>query len=143
LTTEGGLDIVKNKQKIGEACIRMKEAGIRPSLFLDADPKQIEAAAETGVSVVEIHTGHYADAYFTQSRELELKKIIDVTLQATSLGLQVNAGHGLNYDNVKLIAEISDIRELNIGHAIIAQAVFDGLEDAVQKIKSIMQQARL
>ena len=143
LTTEGGLDIVKNKQKVGEACTRMKIAGIRPSLFLDADPKQIEAAAESGASVIEIHTGSYANAYHTQSRSLEFKKIADATVQAISLGLQVNAGHGLNYENVKLIAEIIDVHELNIGHSIIAQAVFDGLEGAVQKMKKIMQQARL
>jgi pyridoxine 5-phosphate synthase len=143
LTTEGGLDVVDNKQKVVEACSRMKDAGIRPSLFLDADPKQIEAAAESGAKVIEIHTGHYAEAYHTQSRMLELKKITDAIIQATSLGLQVNAGHGLNYDNVNLIAEIREVHELNIGHSIIAQAVFDGLEVAVQKMKRLMEQSRL
>lgn len=140
LTTEGGLDVAGQISRVSEACARLKKAGIRVSLFIDADDRQITAAQETGAEVVELHTGHYADAAFGRETEIELKKIVAGVEQAKSLGLKVNAGHGLNYQNVRHIAQISDIEELNIGHGIIARAVFTGLEEAVREIKRIMQE---
>ncbi len=140
LTTEGGLDVAGQIGRMSEACARLKKAGIRVSLFIDADSRQITAARETGTEVIELHTGHYADAAFGRAREIELKKIVSGVEQAKSLGLKVNAGHGLNYQNVRHIAQIPDIEELNIGHGIIARAVFTGLEEAVREIKRIMQE---
>lgn len=140
LTTEGGLDVAGQIGRVSEACARLKKAGIRVSLFIDADSRQIIAAQKTGAEVIELHTGHYADAAFGRAREIELKKIVSGVEQAKSLGLKVNAGHGLNYQNVRHIAQISDIEELNIGHGIIARAVFTGLEEAVREIKRIMQE---
>ncbi|MCH8263579.1 MAG: pyridoxine 5'-phosphate synthase [Proteobacteria bacterium] len=140
LTTEGGLDVAGQIGRMSEACARLKKAGIRVSLFIDADSRQITAALETGTEVIELHTGHYADAAFGRAREIELKKIVSGVEQAKSLGLKVNAGHGLNYQNVRHIAQIPDIEELNIGHGIIARAVFTGLEEAVREIKRIMQE---
>ncbi len=140
LTTEGGLDVAGQLGRVSEACARLKKAGIRVSLFIDADSRQITAAQETGTDVIELHTGHYADAAFGRESEIELKKIVSAVEQAKSLGLKVNAGHGLNYQNVRHIAQIPDIEELNIGHGIIARAVFTGLEEAVREIKRIMQE---
>ncbi len=140
LTTEGGLDVAGQISRVSEACARLKKAGIRVSLFIDADDRQITAAQETGAEVVELHTGHYADAAFGRETEIELKKIVAGVEQAKSLGLKVNAGHGLNYQNVRHVAQIPDIEELNIGHGIIARAVFTGLEEAVREIKRIMQE---
>lgn len=140
LTTEGGLDVAGQIGRVSEACARLKKAGIRVSLFIDADSRQIIAAQKTGAEVIELHTGHYADAAFGRESEIELKKIVSGVEQAKSLGLKVNAGHGLNYQNVRHIAQISDIEELNIGHGIIARAVFTGLEEAVREIKRIMQE---
>ena len=140
LTTEGGLDVAGQIGRVSEACARLKKAGIRVSLFIDADSRQITAAQETGTEVIELHTGHYADAAFGRESEIELKKIVSAVEQAKSLGLKVNAGHGLNYQNVRHIAQIPDIEELNIGHGIIARAVFTGLEEAVREIKRIMQE---
>ncbi len=140
LTTEGGLDVAGQIRRVSEACARLKNAGIRVSLFIDANSRQITAAQETGTEVIELHTGHYADAAFGIERETELKKIVSGVEQAKSLGLKVNAGHGLNYQNVRHIAQIPDIEELNIGHGIIARAVFTGLEESVREIKRIMQE---
>ncbi|MCH8162933.1 MAG: pyridoxine 5'-phosphate synthase [Proteobacteria bacterium] len=140
LTTEGGLDVAGQIGCVSEACARLKKAGIRVSLFIDADSRQIIAAQKTGAEVIELHTGHYADAAFGRESEIELKKIVSGVEQAKSLGLKVNAGHGLNYQNVRHIAQIPDIEELNIGHGIIARAVFTGLEEAVREIKRIMQE---
>ena len=140
LTTEGGLDVAEQIGRVSEACARLKKAGIRVSLFIDADSRQIIAAQKTGAEVIELHTGHYADAAFGRESEIELKKIVSGVEQAKSLGLKVNAGHGLNYQNVRHIAQIPDIEELNIGHGIIARAVFTGLEEAVREIKRIMQE---
>lgn len=140
LTTEGGLDVAGQIGRVSEACARLKKAGIRVSLFIDADSRQIIAAQKTGAEVIELHTGHYADAAFGRESEIELKKIVSGVEQAKSLGLKVNAGHGLNYQNVRHIAQISDIEELNIGHGIIARAVFTGLEEAVRELKRIMQE---
>lgn len=143
LTTEGGLDVVGQVERVREACARLTEAGVRVSLFVDADPVQIDAAIETGAPVVELHTGHFADADPGAARERELHRIIRAADQAHEAGLQVNAGHGLHYHNVDAIASIQLIRELNIGHSIIARSIFTGLGPAVTEMKRLMRQARL
>ena len=140
LTTEGGLDVAGQLKKITEACKKLGAAGIRVSLFVDADPKQIEAAAKTGAPAIEIHTGHYADAGGDRWRE-ELARIEQAVQQGRDLRLQVNAGHGLNYHNVQSIAAIPGIAELNIGHAIIARALFTGMQEAVREMKRLMREA--
>lgn len=138
LTTEGGLDVVAGHKKIAGACARLAEAGIRVSLFVDADPDQIEAAAKTGAPVIEIHTGRYADAQFDDIQRAELVRIEQAVQQGLDLKLQVNAGHGLNYHNVQAIAAIPGVSELNIGHAIIARALFTGMQEAVREMKRLM-----
>ena len=142
LTTEGGLDVVGQMPRMIDACGRLAEAGVRVSLFIDAEPAQIEAAAKVGAPVIEIHTGHYADATDAAGRQAEYERIKRAVELSQSLGLQVNAGHGLNYHNVEAIAAIDAIRELNIGHAIIARAVFSGLQAAVAEMKRLMRVAR-
>ncbi|MCW8828763.1 MAG: pyridoxine 5'-phosphate synthase [Gammaproteobacteria bacterium] len=142
LTTEGGLDVAGQKERIRDACQRLAEAGVKVSLFIDADPAQIEAAAECGAPAIEIHTGHYADAETPAAQRSELARIIDAVARSAEAGLQVNAGHGLHYHNTDAIAAIGQIRELNIGHAIIAHAVFVGLQEAVREMKRIMTEAR-
>lgn len=142
LTTEGGLDVVGQESKIREACSRLAEAGVKVSLFIDADVAQIEAAKRCGAPAIEIHTGHFADADGKDQTRMELKKIIDAVALGYELGFQVNAGHGLNYQNVKSIASIPNIKELNIGHAIIAEAVFIGLDQAIKKMKQLMLDSR-
>ena len=141
LTTEGGLDVVQGKKKITEVCRRLAEAEVRVSLFVDADTKQIEAAAQTGAPVIEIHTGHYADTTTDAARRVELIRIEQAVQQGLNLKLQVNAGHGLNYHNVQSIAAIPGISELNIGHAIVARALFTGLHEAVREMKRLMTEA--
>ena len=141
LTTEGGLDVYSQKNKISDACKRLSAAGIQVSLFIDADKKQIEAAAEVGAPVIEIHTGHYADLS-GESQQQAYELIKSNISYANSLGLHVNAGHGLHYHNVQKIAALADIVELNIGHAIIARAVFTGLKEAVLEMKRLMVEAR-
>lgn len=141
LTTEGGLDVVRQLPRIREACQRLAEAGVRVSLFIDAEPGQIEAAAECGAPAIEIHTGHFADAAGKEQNK-ELNRIIEGVSLGTSFGLQVNAGHGLHYHNVAAIASLCGVRELNIGHAIIARAVFTGLKEAVREMKRLMVEAR-
>jgi len=143
LTTEGGLDVIIQEEKITEACGQLAAAGVRVSLFIDADPNQIEAAKRCGAPAIEIHTGHFADATSKGEELKELKRIVEAVDFAYDLGLQVNAGHGLNYQNVKKVAMIPQIKELNIGHAIIAEAVFSGLPDAVKRMKQLMLEARL
>ncbi|HIE54763.1 MAG TPA: pyridoxine 5'-phosphate synthase [Chromatiaceae bacterium] len=141
LTTEGGLDVVANLDGLKESCARLGEAGVRVSLFIDADPAQIEAAAVSGAPVVEIHTGHYADAEGEEQRVQELVRIHEAVALGESLGLQVNAGHGLDYHNVADIAAIPGVRELNIGHSIVARALFSGLHEAVREMKRLMLDA--
>jgi len=141
LTTEGGLDVVGQMDRVAEACARLKGAGIRVSLFIDADDEQITASRDSGAEVIELHTGHFADAAFGKETKAELAKIISGVELAKSLGLKINAGHGLNYQNVGLIAQIPDIDELNIGHGIIARAIFTGLEEAIREIKTIILEA--
>ncbi|MCU7819576.1 MAG: pyridoxine 5'-phosphate synthase [gamma proteobacterium symbiont of Lucinoma myriamae] len=141
LTTEGGLDVASQIDKMTDACLQLKEAGVRTSLFIDADKNQIDAAVQVNAPVIEIHTGHYADYCGVAQRD-ELQRIKEGILYAKSLGLQVNAGHGLHYHNVQDIAALTDIEELNIGHAIIAQALFIGLSNAVREMKALMIESR-
>ena len=141
LTTEGGLDVLSQIGKISEANSRLSEAGVRVSLFIDADKAQIDAAVQTGAPVIEIHTGHYAD-FEGIAKQSEFERISEAVCYARSLGLHVNAGHGLHYHNVQAIAALPDIEELNIGHAIIAQALFTGLPSAVREMKRLMLEAR-
>ncbi|MFO1352102.1 MAG: pyridoxine 5'-phosphate synthase [Gammaproteobacteria bacterium] len=142
-TTEGGLDVAgQHNNLIGSACARLARAGIQVSLFINPDPRQVEAAAHTGAPKIEIHTGHYAEATREHERQAALERIGAAVEQGLRLGLQVNAGHGLNYQNVKPIAAIAGIRELNIGHAIVARAVFTGLQEAVREMKRLMRAAR-
>ncbi len=138
LTTEGGLDVIGHFDAVRRATQRCMDAGIRVSLFIDADEKQLDAAKQAGAPVVEIHTGKYADADSVPATEQELLRIRNAVLYAHALGLQVNAGHGLNYHNVQSIVAIPRIAELNIGHAIISEALFIGLEQAVGKMKNLL-----
>jgi pyridoxine 5-phosphate synthase len=141
LTTEGGLDVVGAGQALRDACARLGGAGIRVALFIDAQDAQVEAAAAARVPVIELHTGLYADSSgAAQARELE--RLREAARLAASRGLEVHAGHGLNYHNVTPVAAIAEIVELNIGHAIIARALFDGLAAAVSDMKAIMLAAR-
>ncbi|MGB5441374.1 MAG: pyridoxine 5'-phosphate synthase, partial [Gammaproteobacteria bacterium] len=141
LTTEGGLDVVGQLPRIRDACTRLKQAGIRVSLFIDADPDQVSAAAEAGAPCIEIHTGAFADAGTSLAQAEQLADIVSAVQQGVDAGLTVNAGHGLHYHNVKRIAAIAGVRELNIGHAIIARAVFTGLAGAVAEMKRLMYEA--
>lgn len=141
VTTEGGLDVVGKVQRIAEGCRLLATAGVRVALFIDAEPRQIEAAAQAGAPVVELHTGAYAGAT-GRGAALELEKLRAGARLAASLGLEVHAGHGLHYHNVAPVAAIPEIVELNIGHAIIARAVFDGLRAAVRDMRTLMSDAR-
>lgn len=143
LTTEGGLDVVGGFDKVKAATERLMDAGITVSLFIDTDPRQIDAAKNCGAEFIEIHTGHYADAINEKQANLELEKIASGVTHGHDIGLRVNAGHGLHYHNVKPIAALPEIIELNIGHAIIARAAFDGLEKAVADMKRLILEARV
>ncbi len=138
LTTEGGLDVAGQKPQLKDFCAMLAEAGVRVSLFIDAEPCQLEAAQAVGAPVVEIHTGRYADARAPEERAAELAGIRRGVELGQSLGLQVNAGHGLDYHNVKAVAAIPGVRELNIGHSIVARALFAGLDRAVRDMKRII-----
>lgn len=142
LTTEGGLDVVRHFEQVKCACSRLTEAGIRVSLFIDADHTQIDAAVKIGAPVIEIHTGHYADARNASEQQSELERIRAAVAAGIDRGLQVNAGHGLHYHNVRPIAALPDISELNIGHAIVAHALFTGFERAVREMKTLILEAR-
>jgi len=142
LTTEGGLDVVGQLEKITQAVSRLSAVGTQTSLFIDADIKQIDAALATKAPYIEIHTGHYADATNEEDQLAELARLKKGIQYAHSKGLKVNAGHGLNYFNVKPIAAIPEIIELNIGHSIIARAVIDGLDKAIRDMKRLMLEAR-
>ena len=143
LTTEGGLEIAGNMNRMRSACATLGNAGIEVSLFIDPDKEQIDAAVSAGAPVIELHTGCYADATTAEEKNTELVRIIEAAKYAHSAGLQVNAGHGLNFHNVEDICAIPEIVELNIGHSIIAQALFVGLAQAVSDLKTVMRQARL
>lgn len=141
VTTEGGLDVVGHEGSLGPVCRRLAEAGIRVSLFIDPEPAQLDAAVRVGAPVVELHTGAYADTR-GEHQARELKRIQDAARYGSGIGLTVHAGHGLNYQNVQAIAAIPQIVELNIGHAIVARAVIDGMATAVREMKRLMLQAR-
>jgi pyridoxine 5-phosphate synthase len=141
LTTEGGLDVAGHQAALTDFCAMLAEAGVRVSLFIDADPAQIEAARAVGAPVVEIHTGRYADAQTSEARALEFERIRRGVVLGLELGLQINAGHGLDYHNVKAIAAIPGVRELNIGHSIVARAIFSGLDQAVRDMKRVINAA--
>lgn len=142
LTTEGGLDVAGNFDTMKAACDRLAKANILVSLFIDADKAQIDAAAKCNAPYIEIHTGQYAEATSEDEQQKELARLIEGIEYADSLGLKVNAGHGLHYHNVKPIAAIPQLIELNIGHAIIARAAFDGLHTAVSDMRKLMLEAR-
>lgn len=142
LTTEGGLDVAGQVDAVARACRRLEEAGIRTSLFIDPDPAQLEASAACGAPVVELHTGTYADAPDRIERARELDRIRAAAEYGDRLGLTINAGHGLHYHNVQPVAAIAEVVELNIGHAIVARAVFDGIGRAVADMKALMLAAR-
>ncbi len=142
LTTEGGLDVLGQLERVKAATEKLTAAGIKVSLFIDADREQIDAAKACGAPFIELHTGHYSDAKSDVDQQNELKKIAAAAAYAHDLGITVNAGHGLTYHNVAAIAAIPEIYELNIGHAIIGRAVFDGLAKAVADMKAIMVAAR-
>jgi pyridoxine 5-phosphate synthase len=143
LTTEGGLDVAGQLERVREAVARLSAAGIRVSLFIDPEPAQLDASLAAGAPVVELHTGAYADASDETAQQRELERVIAAARHGVALGLAVNAGHGLNYHNVQPIARIVEIAELNIGHAIVARAIFDGLSTAVIEMKRLMTEARL
>jgi pyridoxine 5-phosphate synthase len=138
LTTEGGLDVARNLKRIEKACRELREAGIRVSLFIDPDARQVDAAVKAGAPVVELHTGSYAEASNARAQRRELDKLRVAAERAAAKGLHVNAGHGLNYDNVGPVAAMAHVRELNIGHAIIARSVFVGIAQAVREMKALL-----
>jgi pyridoxine 5-phosphate synthase len=141
LTTEGGLDAVGQFERVRDACALLAGSGIRVSLFIDADTAQIDAAKAAGAPVIELHTGHYADTA-GEEQQAEFRRICDAVEYGNRIGLKVNAGHGLNYDNVVPVAAVPGVAELNIGHAIVAQAIFVGWEAAVRQMKRLMTEAR-
>ncbi|HTH60479.1 MAG TPA: pyridoxine 5'-phosphate synthase [Paraburkholderia sp.] len=143
LTTEGGLDVAGHFDAVSAACRQLADAGIRVSLFIDPDEAQIRAAHETGAPVIELHTGRYAEARDAAAQEREYERVVRGVDSGIGLGLKVNAGHGLHYTNVQQIAAIDGIAELNIGHAIVAHAIFAGWDNAVREMKAIMVAARL
>jgi len=142
LTTEGGLDVISNEVAVKAACDRIAAFGGEASLFIDADKAQIDAAVRCGAPAIEIHTGAYADAETSTQQQKELSKLEGGIAYAIEQGLIVNAGHGLHYHNVEAIARIPGLNELNIGHAIIARAVFTGLKDAVKEMRDLIEKAR-
>lgn len=141
LTTEGGLDVAGQLERVTEACRMLGDAGIRVSLFIDPEEQQLDAAVAAGAPVVELHTGAYAEATGA-AQVAELKRVEQAAHYGQGLGLVINAGHGLHYDNVQAVARIPEIVELNIGHAIVSQAVFDGLANVVGEMKRLMIKAR-
>ena len=142
LTTEGGLEVAGQLEKVRAACARLQANGSRVSLFIAADASQVDAAVAAGADMIEIHTGHYADCVDSQSRHAEFHKIEQAVEHAAGTPLQINAGHGLHYHNVKPVAALAEVAELNIGHSIIARAVFSGLYQAVRDMKALMDEAR-
>jgi pyridoxine 5-phosphate synthase len=141
LTTEGGLNVLRHFKRIKRACMLLADAGVRVSLFINPDLGQLDAAKAAGAPDVEIHTGHYADAPTTFTQKKQLKRIRSAVTYGNKLGLQVNAGHGLHYQNVQQIAALPHIAELNIGHAIVAYALFAGWQRAVREMKTIILKA--
>lgn len=144
-TTEGGLEVAREENKLAHFIAPLRDAGCRVSIFIAADKSQIEAAARIGAEVVELHTGAYCDAHAEgrmKQRDAELAALREMSTYALSLGLEVHAGHGITYDTVKPIAEFPEIKELNIGHFLIGEAIFMGLQPAIQKMRDLMDEAR-
>jgi|TARA_B100001250_G_scaffold394141_1_gene397689 pyridoxine 5-phosphate synthase len=139
LTTEGGLDVINQIDEVTNACEILTQNRIRPSLFIDPEFSQIEAALSCGVKVIELHTGLYADSINQSDKTSELKRIREAAIFGSSLGLTIHAGHGLNYHNVAEVASITEIVELNIGHSIISRSLFDGMEKAVKDMKKLLK----
>jgi pyridoxine 5-phosphate synthase len=139
LTTEGGLDVIKFFRSLKKVTERLRKGGIPVSLFIDPKRDQIKASEEVGANAVEIHTGHYCDAKTLAGEDEELKKILDAVGEASHRNLKIAAGHGLNYLNVRRIAEIREVEELNIGHSIIARAVLVGLDQAVREMIALIK----
>lgn len=139
LTTEGGLDVVSNRDYLKGVVAQLKGAGILVSIFVDPDPRQVEAARAVEADAIEIHTGLYSEAKDPKAREAELKRVIEAAKHGKALGLSVRAGHGLNYWNVRPIAQIPEIEELSIGHAIVARAVLVGMERAVREMLELLR----
>ncbi|HDZ37258.1 MAG TPA: pyridoxine 5'-phosphate synthase [Marinobacter sp.] len=142
LTTEGGLDVEGQENRVANACERLAKLGAEVSLFIDPNRGQIDAAVRCGAPVIELHTGEYAEAEGAEAQDAAFKALVEAVVYARKKGLIVNAGHGLHYHNTERVAAIPGINELNIGHAIIARAVFCGLKEAVRDMKSILEQAR-
>lgn len=142
VTTEGGLDVAGQQDKVAAACRKLAEVGIQVSLFIDPERTQIDAAKAVGAPFIELHTGCYADAKTENERQQELKRIAAAASYASQSGLKVNAGHGLTYHNVQAIAALPEIYELNIGHSIIGRAAMSGLKEAVADMKRLMREAR-
>jgi pyridoxine 5-phosphate synthase len=142
LTTEGGLDVIAGREAVRKAVKTLRDADIKVSLFIDPDLDQVKAAHRAEAEMVELHTGRYCDARLASDRRKELSRVVDACKAAAKLGLEVAAGHGLNYGNVGPVAAIPEIEELNIGHAIVARAVLVGMERAVREMKDLMAKAR-
>ena len=142
LTTEGGLDVFSRVDFLSSCVEKLKKSGIRVSIFVDPEPKQIESSQMIGADAVEIHTGLYADSVNSSDQDYELNRIKECAVHADRIGVRVNAGHGLHYENTSEIAAIREIKELNIGHSIIARAVNSGMAEAVSEMKSIMIKSR-
>jgi pyridoxine 5-phosphate synthase len=140
LTTEGGLDVASNRKAVTGAVAQLQEAGIRVSLFIDPDREQLDAARDCGAPVVELHTGTYADADVPEQEE-ELQRLLDACVYGHSVGLRINAGHGLHRGNVQQVARLPHMEELNIGHSIIARSIFVGLEEAVREMCDLIREA--
>jgi len=144
-TTEGGLDVAGDEARLRDYIAPLREAGIRVSMFIGHDPRQIEASARIGAAVVELHTGHYADLFLEHGAEgaaAELDALRRGATLAASLGLEVHAGHGLTYDNVTPVAAIPEVMELNIGHFLIGEAIFIGLAESIAGMRALMDGAR-
>lgn len=136
LTTEGGLDVISNLDAVRQTAAQLQGAGIRVSLFIDADPDQVRAAQQTGAMLVEFHTGPYCEAFGGANQANQLQRLMQAAELAVSLGIEVNAGHGLNYDNVGPVLALPGLVELNIGHSLVSEAIFSGLGAAVQRMKA-------
>jgi pyridoxine 5-phosphate synthase len=143
LTTEGGLDVAGQKKKLAKTIARFTKADIPVSLFIDPEKKQVKASHDIGATYVELHTGKYCDAINEQKRENEFLQIASAAESAYQMGLRINAGHGLDYQTTARIAALDTIEELSIGHAIIARAVFVGLDQAVREMKAIVRDASM
>ncbi len=143
LTTEGGLDVINNSSAVKDAIQQLKDSNIEVSIFINPNIKQIEKSIELGAKIIEIHTGEYADCITQEKQNKAFKRILEAAQFADKNNIRVNAGHGLHYTNVQLIASIDEIKELNIGHSIVAHAVFVGWQNAVREMKSIINTARI